>query len=702
MMNDLWLDLETYSELDIKSVGTYNYAANCEILLCAYAIDDAPAEVWDCTTGDPMPDLLLAAIANRRIIITAHNAMFDRNVLTEQMDEYEPHIPRWRCTMAQALSHALPGKLSDLCRVLKVPEDKSKIAEGKKLINLFCKPQPANRKIRRATRETHPEEWARFIKYAANDIEAMRECHKRMPTWNWDETAIAEWHFDQQMNDFGFAVDTDLTAAGARAAVEEKERITKRFAELTEGIVARPSQRAQFMAFLNNRYDLSLDNTQGGTFTALMAERDDLPADCRELMQLSISANKTSTAKYAALNAAVSPDGRFRGGLQFAGASRTRRFAGRIFQPQNLPARGLPPQDEIDYYIKALKSNTHTMLCDGDLMKLGAAALRGCVIAPEGKKLVVSDLSNIEGRVLAWLAGENWKLQAFRDYDAGTGPDLYNITAVSIIGGDPWDVAKSDRNVFGKVPDLASGYQGGVAGYQTFARSYGVRMADHWDTMQKMIDKAFVLKAHENLRKWGYEQLESLNIDETEWLASETCKLAWRARHPATCKLWYDLQDAAVSAIRIPGRVFKVGQHLKLMSTTLHGHRWLLMKLPSGRFLTYFEPAITKDGSITYWGEATEQGKTTRQWIQCFTHGGKFTGNCCQTTARDILVPSMPKAAQMGGSPILSVHDEVLVEADDNDDFTVDDLNRIIAENPAWAGDLPLAADGFEAPRYRK
>lgn len=697
----LWIDRETWSEQDLKVVGTYQYAAAAEDLLIAYAIDDGPALVWDCTC-EPMPDALLHAMEHADEVI-AHNAQFDKAVHNGVAQQHLPRIAteRWRCTMAWALSHALPAGLSDLCGVLRVPEDMGKLKDGKKLVQLFTKPQAANRKVRRATAETHPAEWVRFKEYAANDIVAMRECARRMPSWNWDASAIAEWHCDQRINERGFQVDQELTRAGAAAAVTEKARIASRFRTLTGGTVDRPSQRAQFMALLNDRYGLSLDNTRSDTFLQLLKDPN-LPADCAELMRLSIAANKTSTAKYAALDPAVSSDGRFRGGLQFAGASRTRRFAGRLFQPQNLPSRGLPPAEQVEQYIELLKLGSHDLYFE-DLMRFGAAALRGIVVPAPGHKLVVADLSNIEGRMLSWVAGEHWKLRAFREYDAGTGPDLYNVTAVSIIGGDPWKVAKNDRNVFGKVPDLASGYQGGVAGYQTFAKAYNVRMADYWETIQRQLDPAFVTKARENLNTvWGRSSQAGLEISDTEWVASEACKLAWRARHPATVRFWRNLQDAVKNAIRNWNLVFQVEPYLKVRCVTHRGQRWLVVRLPSGRHLTYFNPRLTDDDSIVYEGEAAEEGKTNRMWIDVYTHGGKMTGNVCQTLARDILMPALQAAEQKGYLPVLSVHDEGICEVPDNDEFNTDGLIGILATNPEWSKGLPLAAAGFEAYRYRK
>lgn len=697
----LWLDRETYSEVDLKEVGAHQYAQTAEDLIITYAIDDGPWQAWDCT-ADIIPDDLEQAMVDAEEV-WAHNAAFDRAVHNGPKQWHLPRIElsRWRCSMALAMSHALPGKLATLCDALNLPEDMAKLKEGKKLIDLFCKPQPSNRKIRRATRETHPDQWARFIAYAGNDIVSMREIvMNRIPKWNWDASAIAEWHLDQRINDRGFQVDRELTSAGAHAASSEKERIGVRFRELTFGVVDRPSLRAQFMEFVWDRFHVRLTDTTKDTFTLMLKNGEVVEPELKELMQLSMAANKTSTAKYAALDPAVMHDGRFRGGLQFAGASRTRRWAGRLFQPHNLPSRGLPPAEQVEHYIECLKLGTHDLFFD-DLMRFGAAALRGVVIPAGGKKLAVADLSNIEGRVLAWVAGEAWKLDAFRAYDAGTGPDLYCVTAGIITGVDPWKVEKSIRNSIGKVSDLASGYGGGCAGYQNFAQAYGVKLADYWDILQQTVNPALIQKAIDNLATWGASGPADLEISTTEWLASEACKLAWRARHPATVKFWYGLGDAMKSAIRSWGTIHSVGQYIKVKGVNHAGNRWLVVRMPSGRFLTYFQPRLTTEG-ITYMGEASEDGKTSRHWTSVYTHGPKVTGNICQTIARDILALGMARSEELGYLPVLTVHDEIITEVPDNCDYSSKGLAEILSTNPEWALDLPLAAAGFEGYRYRK
>lgn len=319
------------------------------------------------------------------------------------------------------------------------------------------------------------------------------------------------------------------------------------------------------------------------------------------------------------------------------------------------------------------------------------------------KKLVVADLSNIEGRVLAYLAGEKWKLDAFRAYDAGTGPDVYNLTAVSIVGGDPYNVPKTVRNVFGKVPDLAGGYEGGVGAYQTFAKAYGIQMADHWDTIQQKVHPDLIVKARDNLGRWGRRQMEEMEISETEWLASESAKLAWRARHPVTRKLWYALKDGATRAIQNPGTVFKAGPHLKFKVVRLENTPWLLLRLPSGRFLTYYRPIITDNGSISYEGYGTEDGKSTaRVWTRLFAYGGKFAENACQALSADILKHNMPAIEEAGYEGVLTVHDEEVTETPDTPEYNADHLSYLLSRVPDWAPGLPLAAAGFEAYRYKK
>lgn len=379
-MVDLNLDTETYNEADLKQVGTYRYAETAEVMLFPYAIDDAKVQLWDRTETKKPPAELKEALDEAQrgteVTVIAQNSMFDRNVLRLGDLKLEIPIERWDDTMVQALSHALPPALAMLGQVLGLPEWQSK-KRGDALIRRFCSPAPRNHKAERYTRETHPREWEEFKEYAIGDVEAMRECRRRMPTWNWQEQDIADWHLDQHINDRGFAVDLDLVHAGAEAAIREKAQIEERFAELTGGL--RPTQRERVKQHMLGAYGLELVQTARHVMEPLSEDLTQ-PEAVREIATLMLQANRTSTAKYAKMADAVSSDGRFRGGLQFAGASRTRRWAGRVFQPQNLPSRGLPK--DIDCYIGALKNGVHDLLFE-DLMLYGAAALRGIVVAGE-------------------------------------------------------------------------------------------------------------------------------------------------------------------------------------------------------------------------------------------------------------------------------------------------------------------------------
>lgn len=691
----LYLDTETFCDFDI-SVGTHAYAEKCDIMLLSYAVGDGPAKVWDRTTGEPMPqdlDNALWEVNDGERLVTAHHAAFDRTVCRHVLPGLVPTKPeQWRCTMVKALAHSFPGALERLCKIFELGADKAKLADGKALINRFCKPAPKNHKADRYDRHTDPEKWERFKEYARMDIVSMRELDKLLPDWNYRGAELDLYLLDQKINDRGFHVDQDLVLAGARAAVDEKEALAKRFRELTRGVVDRPSLREQFRKFLNEKYCLSLANTQSATFKELL-KAGDLDPECAELMQISISANKSSTAKYATLAPAVSKDGRFRGGLQFNGASRTRRWAGRVFQPQNLPSRGLPPQEDIESYIEALKAGCHDLLFD-DLMLHGSAALRGVVVAPEGRQICVSDLSNIEGRANAWLAIEKWKLEAFRAYDRGEGPDLYNVTAGSLIGKAAEEINKTERNIMGKVPELALGYQGGVGAFQTFSTAYGVKMADHWDVIRSSLDSKFVFKAVENFDAWGYKS----GLDRQEWIASEAVKLGWRNRHPAISRLWKLCEEAAVRAVRSPGTSYSVNGRLKFRCVKHRGFRYLLVRLPSGNFLCYFAPRVDEEGKLSYMG----QDAVTKQWKRLSTYGGKIVENACQSLSRDVMGYNMPRIEAAGFQIVLTVHDEVVTETPIGDLYTAENLSANLRMVPEWAEGFPLAASGFVADRYQK
>lgn len=690
-MTTLWLDLETYCNVPI-TYGTHRYAERAEVMLFAYALDDGAVSVWDVTTGAAMPEDLADALMEADQVF-AHNSHFDRTVLRHAMAAVTNALPLrlWRDTMVQALAHGLPGALGQLCEILGVPTDKAKDKAGKALIQLFCKPRPITSKIARATRETHPVEWQRFIDYAALDIDAMREVHRRLPTWNYAGAELALWHLDQTINDRGVAIDLPMAEAAVRAVELAQKGLAKRTVEVTNGEVQTATQRDAMLAHVLEEYGVALPDMQMATLERRIADPD-LPAGLRELLQIRLQASTTSTSKYKTLMRGTSSDSRLRGLLQFCGASRTGRWAGRLWQPQNLPRPTLK-QDQIDFGIDALKANCADLLFD-NVMQLTSSAIRGCIVAPPGKKLVVADLSNIEGRDQAWLAGEAWKLQAFRDYDNGTGPDLYKLAYGKSFGITPDEVTKDQRQV-GKVQELALGYEGGVGAFVTFAAAYGIDLDQLAAQAASAIPGNVWGQAHIMLdwhRKKGRDPVQALGLTERAWLTCESFKLAWRDAHQAIASYWKELDAAVRDAIDNPGNTFPC----RLLKIRRDG-AWLRIVLPSGRAVCYPSPQLT-DGKITYMGV----NQYSRKWCRLQTYGGKIFENVCQAAARDVMAHNMPAIEAAGYQIVLTVHDEVICETPDSDEFNETHLSGLLAKNPPWALDIPLAAAGFQAYRYKK
>lgn len=685
-MPNLFLDLETYCETPIKN-GTHAYAENAEVMIFAWALEDGEVHVEDLTQND-LSGELCTYLTNQNITLIAHNSGFDRTVLRHAFKQYDLNIERWQDTMVQALSHSLPGGLDVLCDIFKIDTDKAKDKAGKQLIQLFCKPRPTNQKIRRATSETHPVEWARFVEYAKNDILAMRELHKKIPKWNYQGTELALWHLDQHINDRGVCIDLELVECAMTAVEKAQKVLAKRTKSLTDGEVETATQRDAMLKHILEAHGVSLPDMQKSTLERRLND-EALPLAVRELLAIRLQASTTSTAKYNALSKGTSSDGRLRGTLQFNGASRTGRWAGRLFQPQNLP-RPVLDQDEIDQGIEALKLDLADAFYD-NVMELTSSAIRGCICAPKGKKLVVADLSNIEGRALAWLAGESWKIKAFYDFDDGKGHDLYKLAYAKSFGVSPEDVDKEQRQV-GKVQELALGYEGGVGAFLTFAAAYGIDLDAMAEQAFNSIEPSIM---NEAIRAWEWHKKErrtTFGLKKKTWLVCDSFKRSWRYAHPNIFAWWSELKQAATNALQNPNTAFKCRK-----VDFIKKGSWLLIRLPSGRFLCY-PGAKVEDGKISYMGN----NQYTRKWERLYTYGGKFAENITQAVSRDVLGHNMPRIEHAGYEITLSIHDELITEAPDMDEYNNENLSSLLANNPDWALDLPLAAAGFDSYRYRK
>lgn len=733
-MSYLFLDFETFSEADLKKVGSYAYAEHqtTEVLICTYAFDDEPVQVWDCTDGSDMPGDLHRALRrlvkpNSRIKMVWHNgSMFDRLIMKHCWG-FDIPVSNTIDTMILAFRHALPGSLDALCEVLGVSADNAKDKRGKALIQRFSKPTPKNYKIRRYTAETHPDEWALFIKYAVSDITAMREVFHKLPRWGNSEFEDRVLELDQLINDRGFKVDVAL----AEAAIEAVEKHKAQLQEEAQRKYGGSLTGNDFLPILRELAPAHrIHNAQKSTLNDLLAD-DDLPDDARTIIEMRLGAASTASTKYNPLLLGRSSDDRRRGCLQYGGAKRTLRWAGKGFQPQNL-ARGYYHDDELDKGISALlKGRAHRRF---DVAKLTASTVRSCIIPEAGHKFVVADYSNVEGRGLAWLAGEETALDTFR-----AGLDIYCVTAGKMFGMDPDDIKKNFKEIrqIGKACELGLGYEGGVGAFVTFAKNLGldlIEMAktmdgtfpDHiWAATARGYEWARIQEAKRPPHPGEKDDRPSYILDKKVWRTCDAIKRMWRESHPETVAFWRDLKDGILAAVRNPGREFWAGAHLRrngerairiwrTVEFDSSGRKvpgwWLCVELPSGRILSYpgIGVSVTKetdeDGRVNMNVRIKYQGENqlTRQWTTLYTHGGKACENIVQALCRDLLAYAMIKVEDGGYPIVLSVHDELVCETPDTPEYSVAELERLMCALPEWAEGFPLVAEGQELKRYAK
>lgn len=770
-VRDTFHDLETWSSEPINN-GSHRYAEKAEVLLWAYADGNGATWVWDAANGyvhwqeeltglweeqyigKPFPPQSLTEILHDpEAAVWFHNGgMFDFVVLQHAMPELLKlvDISRWRDTMVQAFAHALPGALEKLGEVLNLHEDRRKIADGKKLVRLFCMPQNEDFKKKfgtdRATKATHPAEWQRFVQYAGGDIVTMREVRRIMPSWNYKDKQLLLWHTDLKINNRGFAVDLELAQRAVAVAAVIQERLSQRVQKATDDEVGSATQRDAMLDFLQPlcaEFGVELPDLRADTLERRL-EDPDLPDYIKDLLRIRLEASMNSVSKFKTLLKRVSSDGRLRGSMQFRGAGRTGRWAHRGFQPGNLPRASLS-HELIEFAIECIKADDVDAmdLVFPNLMLAISNTIRGVIVAGKDKKLVVADLSNIEGRVAAWLAGEDWKLEAFRQFDKGIGHDLYIVAyassfGISLEGVEPKDgkkfIGAANRQI-GKVEELMFQYGGGVGAWLTGAATYGIDLAAMTESVWGTIPEWAKLEAADFLH-WLYEQntaklqrklelldekaksddtqdvgallkeFEELNakieaakvkcrygLTERVFIACDAIKRLWRKAHPAISSYWKDLENTVKAAIDDPGVTYPC-RKVKIR----RDGAWLRIGLPSGRALCYPNPGIDKDGSIFYTGH----NPYTRQWGKVKTYGGKLLENITQAVACDQLAECMPAAELAGYEIVLSVHDELVTETPDSEDFTADELADIMCSDLGWNTGLPLAAAGFETDRYRK
>jgi DNA polymerase len=496
------------------------------------------------------------------------------------------------------------------------------------------------------------------------------------------------------------AVDVDLARAAVRTVERERARLAAQTTDLTGGQVGSTTQRDALLRYLLAEHGVDLPDMKGDTLERRLNDPD-LPDAVRELIANRLQASSTSPAKYTTLLNAVSADGRLRGTMQFAGAGRTGRWSGRVFQPQNLMRTPKYVKAMYDDAIEVIKADCADALFDKPIEVI-ASVVRGAIAAPPGKKYAISDWSNIEGRVLAWHAGEEWKLQAFRDFDAGTGHDLYALAYARAFRVTPESVMEDDRaggikRQIGKVKELAFGYQGRVGALVSMSANYGVDLEDMARRVRPHIPAANIVKARE---MWDRALTNGITfgLSENAYIVCDSLAQLWREANSNIVSFWWALQEAAAQAIENPG------EEIMLRSLVLdRTGNWFRIRLPSGRYLCYPSPRCKRDErgrpSISYMGI----NQYTKRWQRIATYGGKLAENVTQATARDVLAVALPQLEDAGILPVLHVHDEPVCEVPViAGEAVLENMRDIMLAVPSWAEGLPLAAGTHYAYRYQK
>lgn len=654
-MRTLAIDVETYCELDIKNVGAYRYCEHpsFEIMLFAYAYDDEPVQIIDFMNGDTLPFEIIEDLENSEVLKTAFNANFERNAISG--DGYWPNgisdmkPNQWDCTMIQALRMGLPSSLDMVGKALNFEEDKQKMKEGKALIQYFCKPCKPTKTNGGRTRnlpEHDIEKWELFKDYCKQDVEVERNIRKKLSRYKTTDKEKLLWDLDQEINDRGINLDLTLAEQAIKCDEQFKDRLTKEAIELTE--LSNPNSPTQLKKWLSEKVGYEVTSLTKDSIPKLLeAAEDDNVKRILELRQLMA---KTSIKKYQAMENARCNDGRVRGLLQFYGANRTGRWAGRLVQVQNLPQNHLPDLDYARQLVREGKFDELEFLFDSVPDTL-SQLIRTAFIPSEGNRFIVADFSAIEARVIAWYASEKWRLEVFKThgkiYEASAA-QMFHVPIESIKKG-------SDLRQKGKIAELALGYGGSVGAIKSMDKSGSI----------------------------PEEELPGL-------------VRSWRNANPNITKFWWDCDKAAKKAINERTTV-TMQYGLKF----IYDPGVLFIELPSGRRLSYVRPKI-EEGSygsdiISY--EGMEQ--TSKQWTRQETYGPKLVENIVQATARDCLAEALFNVDKAGYKTVMHVHDEIIMDVPIGFG-SVEEVNNIFGQDILWAPGLPLKADGYECNYYMK
>ena len=657
-MKYLFLDFETYSEADIKKVGSYAYASHpsTKIICMSWAVNHGQVKVWE-PMHQEMPLGLAKALEDPSITLVSHGN-FDRLICNQLLRPLPATC--WVDAMSIARCHGLPPSLDELCTALAIPAELRKLKESTRLINIFSKP---NKKTGKQNDTRGHKDWPEFIRYNLNDTVALRACFLAMPRANNNPTERALWLLDQEINDRGIPIDLQRVGQLTRIIQLSERRLSQRMLELTGGINSAQAVKLKEWINASGQVPLLEDLTKASVACALTAAAND---DIREVLEIRQELSQSSTKKLISLGS-MAKDGRIRGTLTYCGAGRTGRWSGKHLQPQNMP-RSSRPTEQIEADLQDSSKHDHKLVKD---------ALRSVIAG----NLVACDLSNIEGRVAAWITNTRWKLKAFEDFDKGEGHDLYVVAYAKAFGIAPENVLPEQRSI-GKVSELAFAYGGGVNGGLTFCGSLA--------KAKELADAVLAITTTGELnRAKRHFDMEPRTIDEHIFTGIDVLKNRWREAHPEIASAWCDLSDAFIMAIRH-------GTRATVCKCTIERRgKDIYAQLPSGRYLIYYNAKVKKE-EITFWAP-----KTSGRWEQDRTYGGKLFENICQAIARDQLALGL-LAVDEYYPIIFHVHDEIVVELEEEKPYAVEHLEKLMCTRVEWNCGLPLAAAGWAGDRYRK
>ena len=659
-MPHLSIDLETFSSVPIAKAGSYKYiqSPDFEILLMAYSVDGSEPEIVDLAQGEIIPAWLYDAIRNPAYIKHAYNAAFEWYCLSKFYGVMLP-VDQWRDTMLHGLYCGYTAGLDATGKALGLPAEKQKLAIGKSLIRYFCipcNPTQSNGGRRRNLPKHDPAKWELFKTYCKGDVTTETEIDRRLSAFPVPEAIEKQWQTDLLINARGVAVDMEMVQGALEIGNGTRAALMREAVEITG--LENPNSIAQLSKWLETETNEQITDLRKDTVAALL-ENQVVTGDAGRMLEIRQELGKTSTKKYDAIEAAVCADGRVRGLLQFYGANRTGRWAGRLVQVQNLPRTYLEQLTIARAAVKKRQTDT-LRFCFGSVNDTLSQLIRTSFVAAPGNKLVDADFSSIEARVISWLAHEDWRLEVFRThgkiYEASTS-QMFGVPIDKIKKGNP-EYALRQR---GKVAELALGYQGSTGALITMgALKMGIPEEDLPDIVSR-----------------------------------------WRDANQRIVELWYKVESAAVSTIQtgrqegvnnlIFSREFDIANNLDFLTITL----------PSGRKLYYAHPELGTNQwdrpSISYLGV----NQTTKQWTQLETYGGKLVENIVQAIARDCLAIAIDHLEAAGMPVVFHIHDEVVIDCPEKD-ANLDRVVELMTLPIPWAPDLPLNADGWVGDFFRK